>query len=266
MPYKTRDDVKLHLLQYGFIANYTNWWAHGEKTRTLQHEVQLPNPMEDDDFDGKGVLFFPIFKDAYVIRSIPSILKTMFNGPWTTWKDVDAINSETLWQHFKGLYQWDPYKYTDEVIHDAWKEVMKSCFSESMTNALKEFVILAKAKNANALEKWKRKSDSRKENRSKMEHGSISKHCCGSIPISHHRDKLESELKCPPSRLDLFNRTHRTKKPKESTSNNDYVTPKPMMSVDEYTEGIVAKYGDDIDSHPPYDHELWVKVTGGIKK
>lgn len=52
MPYKTRDDVKLRLLQYEFIPNYTTWWAHGEKTRTLQHEVQLPNPMEDDDFDG----------------------------------------------------------------------------------------------------------------------------------------------------------------------------------------------------------------------
>lgn len=28
----------------------------------------------------------------------------------------------------------------------------------------------------------------------------------------------------------------------------------------------MTKYGDDIDSHPSYDHELWVKVTGGIKK
>ncbi|CAH1420468.1 unnamed protein product [Lactuca virosa] len=39
-----------------------------------------------------------------------------------------------------------------------------------------------------------------------------------------------------------------------------------MMSVDAYADGMVTKYGDDIDSHPPYDHELWVKVTGGIKK
>ncbi|CAH1418701.1 unnamed protein product [Lactuca virosa] len=90
------------------------------------------------------------FEDASVIRSILSTLKTMFNGPWTIWKDVDAINSEALWQHFKGLYQWDPYKYTDEVIHDAWTEVMKICFSDIMTNARKESVKLAKAKNVNA--------------------------------------------------------------------------------------------------------------------
>ncbi|KAL4580636.1 hypothetical protein LXL04_016836 [Taraxacum kok-saghyz] len=51
LPYKTRDDVKLHLQQYGFIPNYTIWWAHGETT-TVHHEVQSPNPMEDDDFDG----------------------------------------------------------------------------------------------------------------------------------------------------------------------------------------------------------------------
>ena len=51
LPYKTRDDVKLHLQQYGFIPNYTTWWAHGETT-TFQHEVQPPNPMEDDDLDG----------------------------------------------------------------------------------------------------------------------------------------------------------------------------------------------------------------------
>ncbi|KAL4590106.1 hypothetical protein LXL04_003026 [Taraxacum kok-saghyz] len=51
LPYKTRDDVKLHLQQYGFIPNYTTWWAHGETT-TFQHDVQPPNPMEDDDFDG----------------------------------------------------------------------------------------------------------------------------------------------------------------------------------------------------------------------
>lgn len=32
---KTRDDVKLHLLQYEFIPNYTTWWAHDEKMRTF---------------------------------------------------------------------------------------------------------------------------------------------------------------------------------------------------------------------------------------
>lgn len=49
------------------------------------------------------------------------------------------------------MYQWDPYKYTDEVIHYAWKEVMKSCFSDTVTNAPKESVKLAKAKIVNAL-------------------------------------------------------------------------------------------------------------------
>ncbi|CAH1429756.1 unnamed protein product [Lactuca virosa] len=29
---------------------------------------------------------------------------------------------------------------------------------------------------------------------------------------------------------------------------------------------MVARYGDDSDSHPPYDHGLWIEASGGIKK
>ncbi|KAI3505479.1 hypothetical protein L1887_27610 [Cichorium endivia] len=115
-------------------------------------------------------------------------------------------------------------------------------------------------------DKWKRKSESGKQNRNKMEHGSISKHCCGSIPISHHRDLLESKLKRPPTCLELFDKTHRTKKAQEGTSSTDYVTPKATTIVDAYKDGMVTRYSDDIDSHPPYDHQLWLEATGGIKK
>ena len=50
--YKERDDVKLHLCQYGFIADYTTWWAHGERESRFQHEGQCSNTMEDDEVDG----------------------------------------------------------------------------------------------------------------------------------------------------------------------------------------------------------------------
>ena len=30
--YRERDDVKLHLMKYGFMPDYTMWWAH-HKTR-----------------------------------------------------------------------------------------------------------------------------------------------------------------------------------------------------------------------------------------
>ncbi|KAL4582370.1 hypothetical protein LXL04_006917 [Taraxacum kok-saghyz] len=76
----------------------------------------------------------------------------------------------------------------------------------------------------------------------------------------------ESKLQRPPTRLELFDKTHRSKKPKESTSNSEYVTPKNPIIVESYMVGMKAKYGADVDSHPPYDHDLWLEVTGGHKK
>ncbi|KAJ9556176.1 hypothetical protein OSB04_010790 [Centaurea solstitialis] len=45
--YAERDDVNLHLLKYGFMRDYTTWWAHGE---------QVPNP------SAKG--FYDMIQDA----------------------------------------------------------------------------------------------------------------------------------------------------------------------------------------------------------
>lgn len=41
------------------------------------------------------------FTDPKVSRKITSILKTMFNGSWTTWKEVDKSACDELWVHFK---------------------------------------------------------------------------------------------------------------------------------------------------------------------
>ncbi|CAH1420439.1 unnamed protein product [Lactuca virosa] len=236
------------------------------------------------------------FTSPEAIRAVTSTLKSMFNGPWSSWRNVDLINREALWQHFKELYQWEA-KYTDQVIKVAWENVMKRRFSDTLKNARDESVKLAKAKSVNVslegnltilkpfrpewirseyweeiidkvwnTEKWKQKSNSAKENRNKMEYGSISKHCCGSIPISHHRDILELKLKRPPTQLELFEKTHRTKQPKEGTSNTKYITPKAGIVVNAYKDVMVARYGDDSDSRPPYDHELWIEASGGIKK
>ena len=52
LKYKNRDEVKLHLCNYGFVADYTTWWAHGESASVFQHEVGCSNRMEDDKVDG----------------------------------------------------------------------------------------------------------------------------------------------------------------------------------------------------------------------
>ncbi|KAI3518027.1 hypothetical protein L1887_06371 [Cichorium endivia] len=140
----------------------------------------------------------------------------------------------------------------DHSVDLSQREVMKNRFSDMMTKARNKSVELAKAENVNIsltsdlsllkpfnplwirseywekmidevwnTDKWKRKSESVKKNRNKMEHDSISKHCWSSIPISHHMDLLESKLRRPPTCLEIFEKTHRTKKAQEGTSNTD---------------------------------------------
>ncbi|CAH1419237.1 unnamed protein product [Lactuca virosa] len=39
------------------------------------------------------------FTSPEAIRAVTSTLKTMFNGPRSSWRNVDLINREALWQH-----------------------------------------------------------------------------------------------------------------------------------------------------------------------
>ena len=47
--YRERDDVKLHLMKYGFMPDYTMWWAHGENYCHSYHQDvgQSSNPIVD---------------------------------------------------------------------------------------------------------------------------------------------------------------------------------------------------------------------------
>ncbi|CAI9276920.1 unnamed protein product [Lactuca saligna] len=36
-----------------------------------------------------------------LIRAIACILKTMFDGPWTSWKKIDKEHHDAMWEHFK---------------------------------------------------------------------------------------------------------------------------------------------------------------------
>ncbi|GKD70518.1 transposon, En/Spm-like, transposase-associated domain protein, partial [Tanacetum coccineum] len=48
---RTRDKVKYHLLQKGFMHGYTAWWEHGEPEDTFLHVGQCSNAMEDYEVD-----------------------------------------------------------------------------------------------------------------------------------------------------------------------------------------------------------------------
>nr|GEZ28796.1 transposase, Ptta/En/Spm [Tanacetum cinerariifolium] len=73
------------------------------------------------------------FTDPKVSRKITSILKTMLNGSWTTWKEVDKSARDELWAHFKN--------HLDSVrgeLKEELNEEMKVDLKEEMKNELKE--------------------------------------------------------------------------------------------------------------------------------
>ncbi|CAI9284921.1 unnamed protein product [Lactuca saligna] len=189
-----------------------------------------------------------------VIRAITCILKTMFDGPWTSWKKVDKEHRDAMWEHFKGLYVWP--EETNVLARKVWEDCMKKRFPDIMRRAREASLKLAKAANVNASlegdlsllkdyrpnwikkEYWKKMinegdlslqmkllSQSGKNNRNKLEDGSISKHTGGSISIRQHKKRMEA-----------------------------------------YESAMVAKFGDDTSCHPLLDNETWCDVSGGVKK
>nr|GEU98088.1 hypothetical protein [Tanacetum cinerariifolium] len=69
------------------------------------------------------------FTDPKVVRKITSILKTMFNGSWTTWKEVDKSGHDELWAHFKNGYQ----RFTDPKVVRKITSILKTMFNGSWT-------------------------------------------------------------------------------------------------------------------------------------
>ncbi|CAI9286404.1 unnamed protein product [Lactuca saligna] len=108
--------------------------------------------------------------------------------------------------------------------------------------------------------KWKRLSQSRKNNRNKLEDGSVSKHTEGSISIRQHKKRMQAMLKRPPTGVELYARLH-TKR-----STQEYITPKVAKVKEAYESAMVDKFGDDTCCHPLLDNETWCDVSRGVKK
>nr|KAJ0210692.1 hypothetical protein LSAT_V11C400201260 [Lactuca sativa] len=83
-----------------------------------------------------------------VIRAITCILRTMFDGPWTSWKKVDKEHRDAMWEHFKGLYVWP--EETDVLARKVWVDCIKKQFPDVMRRAREASFKLAKAANVNA--------------------------------------------------------------------------------------------------------------------
>nr|GEU48711.1 hypothetical protein [Tanacetum cinerariifolium] len=103
----------------------------------IEQVPQDPSKMTMISLDGGE------FTEPKVVRKITSILRTMFNGSWTTWKEVDKSGRDELWAHFKELFKWEGL--SDVLVHDAWENSMKKRYLNIMSKARNESVKLAKA-------------------------------------------------------------------------------------------------------------------------
>ncbi|GJR46354.1 transposon, En/Spm-like, transposase-associated domain protein [Tanacetum coccineum] len=108
-PFKTRNDVKFHLLKEGFTPDYTSWWAHGETASRFQHDGQSSTPMEDDDVDGCTQMV------------MDAIGPTIFNSESNS--NSDPSNEQAPNPSAKGFY--DMLAATDEPLWDGCQNYSK---------------------------------------------------------------------------------------------------------------------------------------------
>ncbi|GKE73941.1 hypothetical protein Tco_1535982 [Tanacetum coccineum] len=62
------------------------------------------------------------FADPKVSHMLSVILKNMFNGSWTTWKEVNKTARDELWAHFKRFFQWEVV--TNVLVREVWEDTL----------------------------------------------------------------------------------------------------------------------------------------------
>ncbi|KAL4585460.1 hypothetical protein LXL04_010081 [Taraxacum kok-saghyz] len=191
-----------------------------------------------------------IFSDhPEVIRDITCILKTMFRGTWDSWKSIDKDDREAMWCLFKNMYEWP--EESDGLARKVWEICMKKRIPDTLKKARDAALAAARDANVNVsmqgdltflkphkpnwikendwhslidtvwnTPKWKILSRSATENRNKLQDGSVSKHCAGSISTKQHKKRMEVELERLPSGVKVYSKLHIQK------STQQYITPK----------------------------------------
>ncbi|KAI7728947.1 hypothetical protein M8C21_003286 [Ambrosia artemisiifolia] len=191
----------------------------------------LPTPenrtwiwVEDDEFN----IHNP------VSRTIGSILKAMWSGPWQGWKDVPSNHRERMFERFEQYYQWkDDQK---SAIHCCWERCIKGKFPDLLLRARNKAKKLASHENivvgndmtrilpykpqwisqdswgtlveAWNADSWKGKSSQNSENRRKAIGG---RHTLGSKSFVTVRKNMEKTLKRPVKFGEFWLQTHAKK-------------------------------------------------------
>ncbi|KAL4562467.1 hypothetical protein LXL04_034672 [Taraxacum kok-saghyz] len=247
---------------------------------------------------GKG------FSDPSVHRQISGIVTQFIDGPWPTWKKVPVRVRKSMFERFRGLYQW---LVTEEArIFETFKNVAKNRYRDVICEARDASALAAKkagfdmppnTKDFSVMvdfppdwiegevwkalceiwntDSWKKNSQTAKSNRKSSVSGSISTHTSGSINTEQHRAKMKKENGIDPTWGAVFKQTHLEKSAKLKLAAGESIGSKPedwaggsksQIAVDLYEKAMLEKCGPDLTLHPLGDDELWERCAGGKKK
>ncbi|GKB09134.1 hypothetical protein Tco_0837446 [Tanacetum coccineum] len=187
------------------------------------------------------------FTDPKFSHMLSVILKNMFNGSWTTWKEVNKTAHETLWGTFKEVV-------TDVLVHEVWEDTMKNHYPYIMLKARKESIKMAQLV---GVQEKELKTSLTLTTSEIFELTHTKKGVWNGL---HEYMKLKAELVWA-----MYKEAVIAKYGPDSSNH-------PIFDVDlwdycsqevtkgglfRYKEAVVAKYGPDSSNHPIFDVDLW---------
>ncbi|KAG8391623.1 hypothetical protein BUALT_Bualt01G0206600 [Buddleja alternifolia] len=104
-------------------------------------------------------------------------------------------------------------------------------------------------------EKFQRMSDAGKNNRRSSADGTMSTHSGGSRPFAVHEEEMEDEYKRKVSKVELYDRTHRTKQGK-----GEFICDKAKRVRDAYDNLV------EDNSLSTFNPDAWIEACGGVPK
>ncbi|KAG8377686.1 hypothetical protein BUALT_Bualt08G0058600 [Buddleja alternifolia] len=216
------------------------------------------------------------FKPSSVVQEISASVKYHITGPWPSWAHFPDHLKTCLWELFEAKYRW-----TFETIDDikrVWWGIANRRYRDIICKERKKVELKVKSSKPldwrghgpkwlgentwNKLcedhwstEKFQRMSDAGKNNRRSSADGTMSTHTGGSRPFAVHEEEMEDEYKRKVSKVELYDRTHRTKQGK-----GEFICDKAKRVRDAYDNLV------EDNSLSTFNPDAWIEACGGVPK
>ncbi|KAJ7959908.1 Transposase, Ptta/En/Spm, plant [Quillaja saponaria] len=243
--------------------------------------AQLDTPPEDPN---DRLLIHIISDKAFdlpqTVRTITSIILAHMPGPVPFWSEYPQGTKDLCFHQFLTYYRFETPLEEEEakpvfqkIAARRYKDQLCGARSDAMKKCKTTDILRCEGWMPNWIKpeywrgllqiwstpEWQRRSVRGSQNRLSGE-DSVVRHAGGSISVLQHKEKMRRETGKDPSVIEVFDRMHKKKK------TGEFVNQKAKSTYEEYQRQIIGKYGEDPNGHPEFDEDIWLKVTGGVKK